>query len=813
MNWRCFQTDRAEFISRYNGVVWLAVRVIVLIAGALSLLGVLASFWLVLAPPFVAFMLIVLGLAVAIGSFHLYVQYLEEHPAYGLSAKLITENPLNGFDFEALSVLQPLIVQNKPDLFYHQLFRDPRSGVVLYRLGLSQSVIDQIMANTANFNLKVTDLIAAVVRQSSGTGVTLELTGLYDILRFVLLKTPVVDYLRSTKLEPEAIENLLEHYAASNRSRAAIIESDRQHPTRTGGFAKDWAVSYTNLLDSLTHEIGRDIEPIEWISPIYSRVTIIDRVVTELVKKNGRNILLIGEAGIGKKELFYHLAARILSYRTKTEIDGMTIRILDVQRLLSSAGKIERLQQLLDELFAEITRAGNVVLFIDQIDTLLNPSNEIGTANLGTILQNYLDDDRIHLVGTTDPAHYVELIKSNSLLQSRFSAIEVPSPSPTDLANILLDSLPAIEHRYHSFFLYSSINQLVALANRYLKDQSSPQRELDLAEEVSVFAQSQNQTIITPENVVAVVERKAEVPIQVDATARETLLNLEEKLHARVVGQQPAIKKISDALLRARAGLSTGAKPIGSFLFLGPTGVGKTETAKALADVYFGSQQKLIRLDMTEFADANGLVKLLGQDQAREPGALTVAIQNQPSAVVLFDEIEKASDQVRNVLLQLLDEGRLTTNYGKVLDFTNTIVIATSNAGSDFIQAQLSKNQAVPAFEKQLVDYLIAKRIFLPEFLNRFDGVVVYTALNPTEMKAVVHLQIKLLQEVMKKEKGLNLSVSEEVINELATRGYDPVFGARALQRVIKNDLETAIARQIVATNPGPGTSIVVERL
>lgn len=813
MKWHCFQTDRAEFINRYNSVVWLAVRVVVLIAGALSLLGILVSFWLVLAPPFVAILLVLLGLAVVVGSFHLYIRYLEEHPDYGLSAKLISENSLNGFDFEALSILRPLIVGNKPDLFYHQLFSHPNSGVVLYRLGLSQGVVGQIMANSANFNLKLTDLIAAVARQPSSVESTLELTSLYDILGFVLLKTPVVDYLRSTNLEPEAIESLLEHYVASQRSRAAIIKSDRLHPTRTGGFAKDWAVSYTNLLDSLTHQIGRDIELIEWISPIYSRVNVIDRAVAELAKKNGRNILLIGEAGIGKKELFYHLAARILSYRTKTEIDGMTVRVLDVQRLLSSAGKIERLQQLLDALFSEIIRAGNVILFIDQIDTLLNPSNEIGTANLGTILQNYLDDERIRLIGTTDPAHYVELIKSNSLLQARFSAIEVPVPSPIDLTNILLDSLPAIEHRYHCFFLYNSINQLVDLANRYLKDQSSPQRELNLAEEVAVFAQSQNQTIITPENVVAVVEKKAEVPIQVDDTARETLLNLEEKLHARVVGQQPAIKKISDALLRARAGLSTGTKPIGSFLFLGPTGVGKTETAKALADVYFGSQQKLIRLDMTEFADASGLAKLLGQDQVTDPGALTVAIQDQPSAVVLFDEVEKASDQVRNVLLQLLDEGRLTTNYGKVLDFTNTIVIATSNAGSDFIQAQLSKNQVVPAFEKQLIDYLITKRVFLPEFLNRFDGVVVYTALNSTEMKAVVHLQIKLIQDIVRKEKGLVLSVSEEVINELATRGYDPVFGARALQRVIKNDLETAIARQIVATNPTPGTSIVVERL
>jgi len=813
MKWQCWQTNRAEFIERYNGVVWLGLRIIILTAGALSLLGVLVSFWLALTASFVAFLLLLVGLAVAVGSFHLYVRYLEDHPDYGLSNKLITENVLNGFDFEALSVLRPLIAQNKPDVFYHELFSHPQSGIVLYRLGLSQAVIDQIMASSANFNFKAEDLITAVTRQPSNTSAAPDLTSLYDILGYVLLKTPVTEYLRSTKLEPEAIEALLEHYVASHRARGAMLESNRLHPTRTGGFAKEWAVSYTNLLDSLTHEISRDVAAIEWISPIYSRITVIDRAVTELAKKNGRNILLVGEAGIGKKELFYHLAARIVSYRTKTEIDGMTVRVLDVQQLLSSAGKVERLQQLLDALFAEIIRAGNVVLFVDQIDALLNPSNELGTANLGTILQHYLDDKKVHLIGTIDPTHYIELIKSNSLLQSRFSAIEVPPPSPTDLANILLDALPSIEHRYKCFFLYSAVNQLVSLASRYLKDQSSPQRELDLAEEVAVFAQSQNQTIIAPENVVAVVERKAEVPIQVDATARETLLNLEEKLHTRVVGQQPAIKKISDALLRARAGLSTGAKPIGSFLFLGPTGVGKTETAKALADLYFGNQRKLIRLDMTEFADANGLVKLLGQDQTTDPGALTVAIQDQPSAVVLFDEVEKASDQVRNVLLQLLDEGRLTTNYGKVLDFTNTIVIATSNAGSDFIQAQLSKDQAVTAFEKQLIDHLIAQRIFLPEFLNRFDGVVVYTALNPAEMKAVVRLQIQLLQGLMKKEKGLDLSVSEAVINDLATRGYDPVFGARALQRVIKNDLETAIARQIVETNPPPGTPVIVEKL
>jgi len=417
------------------------------------------------------------------------------------------------------------------------------------------------------------------------------------------------------------------------------------------------------------------------------------------------------------------------------------------------------------------------------------------------------------VIGTITPENQVTLVQSRSLIAGKFSIVEVPPPTGTALELIVLTNLSSIEARYQVFFPLTALAAVVDLASRYIKNSVSPKRELDLVEEVAAAVHARNAPLVTADDVVAVVEQKAKVPLQVDEREQQTLLNLEAELHKRVIGQDRAIKLVSDALLRARAGLSKGNKPIGSFLFLGPTGVGKTETAKALAEIYFGFSQKLIRLDMTEFADANGLAKLLGTDPIKQPGALTVAIQQNPSAVVLFDEIEKSADVVKNVLLQLLDEGRLTTNFGKVLDFTNTIVIATSNAGSDFIKSQVEKRVAAEVLEKQLLDQLITSRVYLPEFLNRFDGVVVYLPLTLGEIKQVVGLQLGLLSALVKQQKGVELEIAPTIIDELARRGYDPVFGARALQRVLKNDLETAIARELIAQKPAAGTKLVVSTL
>lgn len=806
MKWEGIQVERYTFLKFGEGVLSTFVRVVSLILGASGLLGVIINPFYSLSSLLLSICLLMLSLGLIAWSWQAYVSYLKRNPSYLIDKPTLARNPLNGLDFESLEIIKRYRSSPTWRGWAQALEESVALSVPVFRLGLPFKNLLEHWPSDKNES-QIDELIR---QQVAKTGE--QLVNPFDLFLATLGYAPKQLFDQSN-ITSDQTKKLINFY----REKYIVVEQlqkDRYHYyTRTGGFAKEWATSYTNLLDSLTSEITPMIEKHTMLMPLYSRSHVIDQIVSEMTKSTGGNILLIGQSGIGKKEIFYHLASRLLTYKTKTGLDGRQIRVLDVERLLTAATDFNGLQKLTDRLFAEISRAGNVILFIDEIELLLNPEGTLGTANTTNLLESFLSDGNIRVIGTIPTESYITLVRPNPVLSKHFSAIEIPPLIGDDLTNVLLNNLPQIENRYHVFFVLAALEEIISLAHRYLRDEASPAREISLIEETAAEASSNGQTIMTIELVRSVVERKAKVTIQVGETQRQTLLNLEVKLHERIIGQNRAVKNVSDALLRARAGLTTGEKPIGSFLFLGPTGVGKTETAKALAKIYFGSAEQMVRLDMTEYADASGLQKLLGVDQTNRPGALTVAIQNRPSSVLLLDEIEKSSLEVKNVFLQLLDEGRLTTNYGKVLDFTNTIIIATSNAGSDFIKQQVSRGITTAAFEKQLIDQLITEKIFLPEFLNRFDAVVVYSPLDQTEITQVVKLRLGELNAHLVAEKKLNLKISDEVIKELVQRGYDPVFGARALDRVIKSDLETAIAREIITQQPVAGSEIVVDKL
>lgn len=800
MNWGGSQVERVRFFALYRSVALSVVRLLAALILGLSVLILGLSLFDVVPSTLLGFALIFAGPTVAIVSFHLYATSLWLDPP---AARNKSRYPLDRFDYPSVQAL--LVYRktgNRAD-FWSQLLTVPAIETALLRLGLSFQYLETIYQH-ADQGAEML-LSQAVERYPNDTQIDA-----FELLAVAITEPHLKDYLTKAKHSSESVAALIDFYAWHYRH-------NREHrfwhswQQRGGGFAKFWATSYTNFLDRFTWEPGATLVSRRRAIPLIGRTEVVEQLIIELNKQEGQNVLLVGEPGVGRTEVFYDLAARIVSYETKTRLDGSQVRVLDVTALLTAAPTPADQAQLFEALFADIARAGNVVLFIPRIDLLLSGQGP-GSAEAGTLLSQYLGNQRVHIVGSITPESQVTLVRAQPALAEQFSLLTVPAPTELELQRILFFNLPLIEYRYRVFFLLSSLQSVIKLAGRYLKNETPPAREIRLLEEVAAHGQKDG-SVITAAEVEAVIERRANVQLQVDENERETLLSLEADLHRRVVGQDRAIKLVSDALLRARAGLTQGTKPIGTFLFLGPTGVGKTETAKALAEIYFGSATNLIRLDMSEYADQNGLEKLLGRDPGREPGSLTVAIQKSPSAVVLFDEIEKASDAVRNLMLQLLDEGRLTTNYGKVLDFTNSIIIATSNAGSDFIKAQVEKHTAPAVLEKQLIDQLIDQRIYAPEYLNRFDGVVVYLPLTRAEIKQVVQLQLTALTRLIKREKGVELLVSDDVLSELAQKGYDPVFGARALQRVIKDRLETAIARQLIAEKPEPGSRLVINSL
>lgn len=805
-NWNFLQAKRLTLIDSFDTGLYLLIRYILYGLGVISLLVVLAGLTSIFAVPaaLLSAAYFMLSPALLMVSITIYVSYLRTHPEYSIGPKEIATNPLNSFDFTALRLLRVLAGSKTWQQFWQVAAKNGQETEIIYRLGFTPAELSSLHDATIT-KQDVEAIIAACVTVAEGSRVSV-----FHLLR-VLLEIPEIKaVLTKEKLQEKDITDLLLFYDGLEAAHRAV----RQTRERTGGIAKDWAVSYTNLTDAVTTTLSvKTAEEINQFSPIFSRQKIIDNIVVAMQKAAGQNILLEGAAGVGKTELFYHFAAKVLLYQTKTELDGKDVRLLDVNRLLSLSKTPGELEQVMGSLFGELGRAGNIILFIDQIDTLLEPSGKLGTVDIGNLLQGYLTSTNINIISTISTDSYLKLVKPSALLSQQFTTVSVPAPDPSELLGILLSHVRSIEGRYNVFFLLESLTELCQLASRYIKDSESPSRELTLLEQVAAAAHTKNTVLITPKDVMAAVETEVDVPLQVDEQAKNTLLNLEAELHTRVIGQNTAIKEISDALLRARAGLSTATKPIGSFLFLGPTGVGKTETAKALAAIYFGSQKKLIRLDMSEYADSSSLQKLLGTDLVKDPGSLTLAVQQSPSAVVLFDEIEKSNNLVTNALLQLLDEGRITTNYGKVLDFTNTIVIATSNAGSEYIRSQIQQGSTVAAFEKPLIDQLITQKIFATEFLNRFDGVIVYTPLSKPEIRQIVQLQLTQLGTKLQQEKGIALTVAPAVVDELVTTGYDPVFGARALERVLKEKLETAIAKQIISQNLQPGSSLTINQL
>lgn len=801
MNWDAFQVGRLHSLRFWDSWPILIARYLFMTLGAFAALALLSSFFIPITSYLLTYAFLLLSPGLLFWSLSLYYRYLKNHPDYLVTKERRAQNPLNNFDFGVLAHLETLAKTSSWKAFWQTLADNHDAAEILYRLGLTVKEMSAVLPEKAEA-AEIEALAAQANRLAGDRYVTT-----YHLLMALFELPPVQQFLASEQVSEDEIAVMLDYH--QSRHEASRINA----PSRTGGFAKTWAVSYTTLLDALTEVLPASINRRVAHLPLFGREKLIDQLVAELNKASGKNLLLVGEPGVGKKEVFYHLASRIINYQTKTNLDGKDVRILDVQRLLAAADSKTGLQQLTDQLLSEIVRAGTIVLFIDQIDLLLSPNDKIGSTDLGNLLQSYLESNKVYLIGTTSSENYLELIKPSRYLSQNFTKIDIPAPNQTDRLGILLSHIYQFENRYQVFFLLPSLSSIVSLAERYLKDAASPERELRLAEDVASTTHAAGGHLITTTEVTQVVERQAQVPIQVQETEKSTLLNLEAELHKRIVGQNFAIKQVSDALLRARAGLSSGQKPIGSFMFLGPTGVGKTETAKALAEIYFGSEQKLIRLDMSEFADQNALEKLLGLDPVNKPGALTLAVQKSPSAVLLLDEIEKSNAQVKNAFLQLLDEGRITTNYGKVLDFTNTIVIATSNAGSDLIRNQIQSGQPVEAFSNQLVDQLIKYGTFLTEFLNRFDGVIVFAPLNQNEVAQIVTLQIESLATRLKKDKGIELIVAPTVLQQISARGYDPVFGARALQRVINNELETAIARQIIVDSPKPGSKLTISVL
>ncbi len=555
------------------------------------------------------------------------------------------------------------------------------------------------------------------------------------------------------------------------------------------GVNRGWLGVPTPNLDLYSVDVTRQI-----ISDRYPGMmrenSVVPEVVNILSQLTGRNVILVGPPGVGKSALIRHLAKLIVSGDAPTALATKRLVMLDITKLLSGITAQGDLAQRVKDIFEEVAFAQNIIVVIDEIHEL--GLGEAGTnLNLLGLMENYIEEDSFQFIGTTEPENYVKILEKNASLIRNFRKIEIEPASAFDTLNILEFRGIEAQRKLKVKVTFIALKTCVELSQKFIRDRVLP----DSA--VAVLKESLTESVngwVTKDVVRKVISSRVKVPmVDIGNVDKTRMLNLEQELHSRLIGQEQAVKGVSDALRRSATGLSDDGRPIGSFLFVGPTGVGKTELAKTLAEVYFKTQGAFIRFDMSEYQNPESVVRLIGGPG--EGGLLTEAVRSRPYCLLLLDEFEKANEKILTLFLQVLDDGRLTDGTGRTIDFENTIIIATSNAGSLLIAQGLQSGKSLEEIDKEVNDELL--KVFRPELINRFDKIVLFKPLSEEELQKIVTLKLKILQDNLK-SKGYLIEFSPELVTELAKRGFDPVMGARPLRRLMQDTLEANFSKLIL---------------
>jgi ATP-dependent Clp protease ATP-binding subunit ClpC len=640
--------------------------------------------------------------------------------------------------------------------------------------------------------------------------------------------------------------------------------------------------SATPLLD----EFGRDLNKMSQegkIDPVIGRAAEIERVIQILLRRTKNNPVLIGEPGVGKTAIAEGLAKRIVEGQVPEILRNKRVVSLNMASMVAGTKYRGEFEERLKKVMDEIREAGNVVLFIDELHTLIGAGAAEGAIDAANILKPSLARGELQVIGATTLNEYKKHIEKDAALERRFQPITVGEPSVEDA----IDILKGIRDKYEAFhraqITDEAIDAAVRLSHRYISDRFLPDKAIDLMDEAAsrvrlqafsvppdvkeiekrleqartekeaaIAAQEferaaslrdiEQQTredldakqkawkhrgseriVVTAEDIAHVVATWTRIPVKKLAEEEsERLLKLEEILHNRVVGQHQAVEAVARAVRRARAGLKDPKRPIGSFLFLGPTGVGKTELSRALAEALFGDETAMIRLDMSEYMEKHTVSRLVGAPPGyvgyEEGGQLTDAIRRKPYSVILLDEIEKAHYDVFNMLLQVLEDGRLTDSQGRTVDFKNTVIIMTSNVGSQhlkkenagmgFLSEERNRSNEGEIAKNRVLDEV--KKIFRPEFLNRIDEIIVFSSLSDEDLKQIVDIMLK---DVTKRltQANFNLELSEAAKQELLKEGRDHAFGARPLRRAIQKMIEDEVSEMIIRQSVAGGDTVLVD--
>jgi len=518
-----------------------------------------------------------------------------------------------------------------------------------------------------------------------------------------------------------------------------------------------------------------------------------------IFKSGAQDVILVGQPGVGKTTIINGLARRMVTEEVPEVIRDKRLVSLSISSLVAGAGGSGQLEARLQKIINEIFRAGNIVLFIKDIHNMIGTKTAQGELDASEILASAMENKAFPVIATSNPKEYSRLLEGEALGEV-FQKIDILEPDQNGTIQMLELHAGFIEAQKEIYFSYPALKEAYNLSNQFLHDRFLPEKAINLLKEVASLAKTKRgkKAIVGKEDVAELISKRTKIPVtKITEKESKKLLNLEEQIHKHLINQNEAVNMVASALRRARTELRSQDRPIVNLLFLGPTGVGKTELAKTVTKVYFGDRDRMIRMDMSEFQEKSTVSRFIGEEGSGSGGYLTEAVRKNPSSVLLLDEIEKAHPDILNIFLQVMDEGHLTDVLGRTIDFSNLIIIGTSNAGTSFIQEQIKKDTPVEEIQETLVQDKLGS-YFKPEFINRFDGVVVFKPLSMDNIKDIAKLMLKDLEKRLDK-KGIRLEVTDQALEELAHQGYDPKYGARPLRRVIQNKVNNVLANYLLS--------------
>ena len=713
-------------------------------------------------------------------------------------------NPKNMTDILSVEVLGLLTQNITPRSIINSLSNTPGGRFLAMRLGLSWEQVATITPDDEALLSQVWQESINVWNSLPERDVTV--SSIVVLAAVVRLNGALSDIMNNLRIDNNDVFNVVVWY-----EHIGNVVRIQHQPRLTGGIGRDWSFGYIPTLEhfgvNLSSRYSSGARSVN--TKLTNMTEMVNDIINFLSSTTRHNVALIGEAGVGKSTVVDSLAEILMDASAKTpqSLKFNQVFMLDASAILSASKQRGDVEQLVNKLMVEALNAKNIILFLDNAELFF--ADETGAIDLSNLLQPVIEGGALKLIMAMNRQKYLQIATSKPALAGAINRIEMTSADRNDTIRIMADKAISIEHKGKCFYTYQALTEAYRLSERYINDISQPRAAVQLLENSAHAAESGR---VTPRSVSATIEKTTGIKVGGDLTygdneaERQKLLNLEQLIHERMINQTGAVSAVASALRRARAGVRNENRPIGTFLFLGPTGVGKTELAKALAGVYFGGEEHMVRLDLNEYVRSEDVSRLIA-DGATDPMSLSAQVQKNPFSVVLLDEIEKAHPNVLTTLLQVLDEGILRDIHNRSISFRDTILIATSNAGADRIRQYIEKGYQLEQFSQQIEDELINSNQFKPEFLNRFDEIAVFRPLSKEELGQVIDLILVSINKTLANQK-VAVAVDDEGKSLLVEAGYDPRLGARPMRRVVQRSVENIVAEKMLSGELVAGSGI-----